>query len=177
MNSPAPKGLNKSHNFILRIAILLALATIAPAAFGQDAWDHTDLPRFQLLASFANQAVLDRETGIVWQRSPSTVTFTWFAAQDRCNRLPIATRMGWRLPTIQELTSLLSVGAPPNNLEPGHPFTNVPAFGEIIWSSTSSAANANNGWSLTLPQTVNTLPKTIQGRCWCVRFRQGPDAQ
>ena len=133
MNSPAKTRLNRTHTTIFRIAVLLALSSFASTAFGQDAWDHTNSPRFQLLASFANRAVLDRETDLVWESTPSSAAFTWFNAQERCNRLVVGNRMGWRVPTIQELTSILTIGAP-NNLEPGNPFTQLPPAGQLIWA-------------------------------------------
>ncbi|HKR11667.1 MAG TPA: DUF1566 domain-containing protein [Pyrinomonadaceae bacterium] len=177
MTSPAKKRLNESHNVVLRIAILLALTSIASTAFGQDAWDQTSTARFQVIAPLASQAVLDRDTNLVWERSPSTGAFTWFGAHDRCNRLVVGNRMGWRVPTIQELTSILSIGSAPDNLELGHPFINPPTLGLVIWSSTASAVNANNAWGMNLPGNVGGFPKGSLARCWCVRFRQGPDTQ
>ena len=178
MNSLANERLNRYRNLVLRMAIVLALMSVAATAFGQDAWDHTNAPRFQLLAPLASQAVLDRETDLLWERSPSGAAFTWFGAQDRCNRLVVGNRMGWRVPTIQELTSILSIGAAPNNLEPGNPFIAPPTIGQVIWSSTVSATNANNAWGMNLPGTVGSnFAKGILARCWCVRFRQGTDTQ
>lgn len=174
MNSPAKARLNTS---ILRIAVLLALSGFASTAFGQDAWDHTNSPRFQLLAPLAGQAVLDRETDLVWERSPSGAAFTWFQAQDRCNRLVVGNRMGWRVPGIQELTSILSIGAAQNNLEAGNPFIAPPALGQVIWSGTTSANNANSAWGMNLPGNVGVFNKGVLARCWCVRFRQGTDTQ
>lgn len=177
MNLPAKARLNRTHITMLRIAVLLAVSGFASTAFGQDAWDHTDSPRFQLLAPMAGQAVLDRETDLVWERSPSGTVFTWSGAQDRCNRLVVGNRMGWRVPSIQELTSLLSIGAAPNNLEPGNPFNQPPILGQVIWSGTTSASNPNFAWGMNLPANVGTFAKGAQARCWCVRFRQGTDIQ
>ncbi len=177
MNSPAKARFNRTPTVILRIAVFLSLGGFASTAFGQDAWDHTESPRFQLLAPFASQAVLDRETDIVWERSPSGAAFTWFTAQDRCNRLVVGNRMGWRLPGIQELTSILSIGAAPNNLEAGNPFIAPPGIGQVIWSGTTTSTNPNIAWTMNLPGTVGTFAKGVLARCWCIRFRQGTDAQ
>jgi hypothetical protein len=178
MNSPANGILSKTHGLILKAAIFLALASFTSTAFGQDAWDHTASPRFQLLAPLGGQAVLDRETDLVWERSPSGNAFTWSGAHDRCNRLVIGNRMGWRVPTIQELTSIVSIGAAPNNLELNNPFVAPPTIGQVIWSSTTSATNPNNAWGMNLPGTVGSnFAKGILARCWCVRFRQGTDTQ
>jgi hypothetical protein len=178
MNLPANARRNRTHKLVLRIAVLLALSGFgSAAALGQETWDHTDSPRFQLLAPFANQAILDRETGLVWERTPSGAALTWFQAQDRCNRLVLGNRMGWRVPAIQELTSILSIGAP-NNLEPGNLFVGLPPNNQMIWSGTTSAINQINVWVMSLSgNLINNLPKASFARCWCVRFRQGTDAQ
>jgi len=162
---------------LTRVSLFVALASLAPAALAQqDSWDRKD--RFQVLTPFAGQAVLDRETGLVWERAPSAQAFTWDQAQRRCNTLVVGNRMGWRVPTIQELTSILSVGSP-NGLEPGHPFTVVPPWnvGEVIWSATTSATNGNNAWVMNLSSNVFPSPKGSLSRCWCVRFRQGVNPQ
>src|SRR5712664_2172833 len=42
-------------------------------------------------------AVRDNETGLVWEHSLSTSTFTWLNAQLHCNTLTVGNRKGWRL--------------------------------------------------------------------------------
>jgi hypothetical protein len=89
------------------------------------AWSQT-LPagqRFVLVMGGA--AVLDKETGLVWEKSPSSRDSTWLDAQLHCNVNSAGGRFGWRLPVIQELASLIdpSVPEPGPTLPPGHPFT------------------------------------------------------
>src|SRR6266511_6356515 len=82
--------------------------------YAPPSWDQT-LPvatRFIILSNFASNAVLDRETGLVWEKSPSTIQFPWSStlfttAALLCNPLNVGNRRGWRLPTIQELASLV----------------------------------------------------------------------
>ena len=38
-------------------------------------------PRFVVLSNFNSGAVLDRETGLVWERAPNTSQFSYFDAQ------------------------------------------------------------------------------------------------
>jgi hypothetical protein len=79
-----------------RILIFAALALSAIPSIAQTvangpyyatpAWDQT-LPvaqRFIVLANFNSQAVLDRETGLVWQRSPDTHDTLFFEALPTC---------------------------------------------------------------------------------------------
>jgi len=69
--------------------------------------------RFQLLSSWGESVLRDRESGLVWQRVPTESRMNWAEAVDYCYNLTlgdeIATkRSGWRLPSIEELTSLTS---------------------------------------------------------------------
>lgn len=172
------------------VAMAVALVSLVSPAFaghGPDQWSHKG-PRFQVLVQFGGAAVLDRETGLVWEKSPHSGAFTWLlspvgggssgGAHDHCNRLVLGGRMGWRLPTLQELTSLLDVGAP-NNLTLGHPFAVLPPWniGEFIWSATTSADNTNNAWAINLAGNAGTFSKGSLSHAWCVRFRQGVDPQ
>src|SRR5437016_7795011 len=124
------------RKLLLRVSIAVGLLGLVSSAFGQavDAWDTRHPPgvRFTVLAGaagFAGLAVRDNETGLVWEQSPNGGAFTWDGAETHCNTLVVANRLGWRLPTLQELTSVLPVSQPPFVL----PF----GVGEHIWSATS----------------------------------------
>ena len=91
-----------------------------------------------------SQAVLDRETGLVWQRDTSDSQYDWYGAQTYCYGLEIGGRKGWRLPTIDELATLVDSSQISPALPDGHPFTNV-KFADY-WSSTTSASNTNFAW-------------------------------
>ena len=94
------------------IALLGGTTGLAEAQNGPyyppPSWDQTlacptenSCPRFIVVMS--GEAVLDRETGLVWERSPSTqALLPWQAAQATCNRRLVGNRKGWRLPTIQD---------------------------------------------------------------------------
>jgi hypothetical protein len=93
--------------------------------------------RFQLLHDFNDEAVLDQETGLVWERSPSKQALAWPNARLFCAQKAVGGRGGWRLPAFDELASLVdpSVTDPTvPRLSTGHPFLDVqPA---AYWSST-----------------------------------------
>src|SRR5438093_6447623 len=96
---------------------------------------HASCPRFTVLTNFNSDAVLDRETGLVWEQTPDTNGQTWFEAQTNCNQRPVGNRRGWRLPTVQELASLVDPNQSNPALPPGHPFSNVQS--NVYWSATT----------------------------------------
>jgi hypothetical protein len=93
--------------------------------------------RFVVLPDFNNEAVLDRETGLVWERTPEGSTRIWEDAIRTCWLRQVGGRAGWHLPTIEELGSLVdpTIPAPGPALPLGHPFQNVQPG--AYWSSTS----------------------------------------
>ncbi len=159
--------------------------TTAPGPYyATPSWDQT-LPsstRFIVLSNFNSEAVLDRETGLVWEKAPSSDFLVWSAlggagADTHCNSLSIANRKGWRLPTIQELNSLidLSVPFPGPRLPSGHPFIGVVAD---YWSATSFAADTSLAWLLDVRDGSSTLAnKSASIHVWCVRGGQVVDPQ
>jgi hypothetical protein len=122
-------------------------------------------------------AVRDNETGLVWERSPSTTGGNWLNALSECIGREVGNRPGWRLPTIQELMSLTdpTVASPGPTLPPGHPFNNVQS---LYWSATASASNS----SVALNVSFNDADdggglKTDIARIWCVRGGKGAEVQ
>ena len=156
--------------------------------YATPSWDQT-LPaatRFIVLSNFASAAVLDRETGLVWEKSPSTSPFNfWGLASFRCNNLTTGGRSGWRLPTGQELMSLVDRSVPPPGptLPSGHPFTNVQS--SEYWSATtgtdiSGAPDPTLAWVVEFD--VGFMGSVFQKSnglafAWCVRGGQGVEAQ
>jgi hypothetical protein len=66
------------------------------------------------------EAVLDHETGLVWQRVPDPDETYWPNALQSCRDADTGTRHGWRMPSYNQLASLqddVSV----DGLPPGHP--------------------------------------------------------
>jgi hypothetical protein len=106
----------------------------------------------------------------------------WHEAQVHCTRLVKGGRGGWRLPTIQELTSLTRVQ--PNTGDPlpaGHPFVFVPnqlGFVADYWSGTSSEIPAGSAWLFAVTDgAIFQKGKPEVESAWCVRFRQGANPQ
>jgi len=136
--------------------------------------------RFVVLSTFSQEAVLDMETGLVWERSPSTKLGTWFEAMGDCYSRIVGDRLGWRLPTIEELASLIDpTQSSPPLLPRGHPFTNVQSGGQLYWSSTSLFSAPPNAFAMKPSDgTVGVNIKALrEGFVWCVRggYGHSPD--
>jgi hypothetical protein len=184
----------KQSRVFRTVALGLAMFATAPAGaqtsgvgpyYATPSWDQT-LPsstRFIVLTNFNSQAVLDRETGLVWQRSPLGRR-EYIQASVACLRSTIGNRGGWRLPTINELASVLDPSATAGPAFPsGHPFTGFDPSIELMWTVTSTPAlsegndfRAYGGWQ---PSTAvggflvdlggGAVSLTSVRQTWCVR--------
>jgi hypothetical protein len=174
-------------------AVTLVAATHAGAQttasgpyYAAPSWDQT-LPaatRFVVLSNFNSEAVLDRETGLVWQRTPG-ISGTDKAGSSFTNCVGATTggRFGWRLPTIAELGSLFDPHSTSGiGLPDGHPFIVTPAVvGSGFWSTTVNTSVFNSEVTIDVFLTANskvgnTTPNFFVGSpnaqsyaAWCVR--------
>ena len=149
---------------------------------GEDAGNHTlrsdtVLPaadRFVVLADFFFAAVLDLETGVVWQQSPLTNTHEWGSARFKCTGSEVGDRKGWRLPSVHELNSLVDPGGISGSimLPKGHPFGGIQGGigNSSFWSATTSAGSPTNAWIVSITAGVATvISKEKEQEVWCVR--------
>lgn len=121
-------------------------------------------------------AVLDKETGLVWEKSPNTTARTWTSAISYAYGKEVGGRKGWRLPTVEELASLVdtSVSGDPK-LPSGHPFTNVQSG--YYWSSTTNVSSTSSAWDVHFGDgDVFYGGKGGNNYVWCVRGGHGHDA-
>lgn len=146
-------------------------------------------PRFAVCDNETTQTwddiVLDKETGLVWDRDLSGrllggTRVELNVALSHCNELSNAGRFGWRLPTLQELLSLVDRSQWNPTLPSGHPFINVKwgdIDGETAFYWTASPAMFTN-----LAYTVQfdigkawNHTKDDLHYFWCVRGGQGTE--
>jgi len=131
---------------------------------------HPAAQRFVMLSTFNDDAVLDKETGLVWEKSPEATTVTWNTARTTCVKRTVGGQKGWRLPSPAEMRSLVgpAVDAPGPNLPPGHPFLNVQSTS--YWSVVPEEDLPSYGRYLdAFLGNVLSLIKIYTFPVWCVR--------
>ena len=174
--------------FIMTIALmflfcipLLSFAAGKPqppssGAFIPPAWSQK-LPaaeRFVLVLD--DNGVLDKETGLVWEKSPSTGIYIWVNAISHCiSDLNVGVRKGWHLPTVEQLASLVDTSGDSLKLPTGHPFTNVQSRG--YWSATTYPSSTTVAWGVHFGDGyVDAYAEANYYYAWCVRGGQSHDA-
>jgi hypothetical protein len=116
--------------------------------------------------------VLDSATGLVWQRRPLNSTAAWADAQFGCTSLMTGTGylMGWRLPQVEELTSLVDYSYGGNVLPAGHPFMIGEGF--AFWSATTDPRSPSKALFVDFSnrdQPLGSATKSKSMNVWCVR--------
>lgn len=99
--------------------------------------------------ALGDEAVLDKETGLVWAKSPTSDVTTWFGALEYCAGLVLGGRKGWRLPTIEELASLVDPANKSPALPSGHPFTNIQ--NGYYWSASTYVVDNDSALIVHMP--------------------------
>ena len=134
-----------------------------------------------MLTNWNDAAVLDQETGLVWESSPTGMS-DWFEALEFCHAAIVGNRLGWRLPGVEELLSLIAPGQRNPALPLGHPFQGI-KFGDFdrYWAATTSKSNTGLDLAYSMGfARASALPndnvaeiifdtKTETHFYWCVR--------
>jgi hypothetical protein len=131
--------------------------------------------RFVLV--LGGEGVLDRETGLVWEKAPS-ISNDFYIACGTCYERRVGDRKGWRLPTVEELQSLYDQAGDGTGrfLPAGHPFTL--SFTEY-WTKTVYDGSTTLAYVVDLANgfvKVENKSPTIAG-IWCVRGGKAYDSQ
>ncbi|HSE43382.1 MAG TPA: DUF1566 domain-containing protein [Acidobacteriota bacterium] len=130
--------------------------------------------RFKVLSDFNNEAVLDKETGLVWQKAPLLSERSWFAAWKLCQFSTAGNRAGWRLPTVEELRSLVDPQQSEPALPPQNPFTDV--ISQAFWSASTGFASTNAMYvEFQSGSPIESDKSLLIANTWCVRGGDGYD--
>lgn len=165
--------LSHVRSFLIGGLVLASISASLPAfamelgSKGDTPTQHWDM-RFIVLTEFNNEAVRDNKTGLIWERSPRLDMYDWDRANERCLASNTSGRKDWRVPTVQELNSLIDPSSTDVKLPEGHPFNNVePA---IYWSATKPQGNATYALFVNFSSgRSGTLENYMSSFVWCVR--------
>lgn len=153
----------------LSLSVCLMICAFETLAWAMDfeSWDQMMPANERFVSVLSDNAILDRETGAVWEKSPGTSTYVWANATIHCINKNVGGRKGWRLPSVDELASLVD----PTNTSPAlpsnHPFLNIQS--STYWSSTSGWDTSTAWWTRLSDGLVSGGPKTGSYYVWCVR--------
>jgi hypothetical protein len=147
--------------------------------YANPSWDQ-QIPagqRFIVLSNWNNDAVLDRETGLVWQRDPALFSSPneWTRVLSECRNVSTGNRLGWRLPSEEELASLIDPTQSSPALPAGNPFQDIQVgAGDLYWTASTYELDAGAGYVVNFSQGVlNIAPKGNAEFAWCVRGGSG----
>ncbi|MFZ4791351.1 MAG: DUF1566 domain-containing protein [Candidatus Competibacteraceae bacterium] len=126
-----------------------------------------------------NGTVTDSITGLIWLKDANCATISpksWAAAlavvatltSPSCGLSDGSTTGQWRLPSVNELQSLIDYTTRGPALPAGHPFTGVQS--DDYWSSTSDASGTSGAWFVDLGNGYVSLNYKAYGNyVWPVR--------
>lgn len=126
-------------------------------------------------------AYCDRETGIVWETSPSVSAFNWAGAISHCTTRQVGGRKGWALPMREQLASLMDINSVlclggGLCLPDVHPFQNVQSAN--YWSASTTGGTPTFAWLVNyFLGGVFVIKLEGRGHAWCVRDGQNSDGQ
>lgn len=184
---------SKLPNFVAAVAFAMSLASTAANSqttangpyYAKPSWDQklqcdslSTCPRFVVLTNWNGEAVLDRETGLTWQRTLDAISWS---RGNACNLVSIGGRWGWRLPTLTELLSIFDpVNATRPYLPEGHPFfpSGLPFNFYLLTSTQAGTFNGEDQFLALYPGTrgdgtirlaITGNGRSFNGQAWCVR--------
>jgi hypothetical protein len=174
--------------FVVIVAAVPAHAQTVAAGpyYATPSWDQKlvcatpgNCPRFVVLSNWNSAAVLDRETGLVWERQPGVFPFelpqSWGTTFSGCFQKSTGGRKGWRMPTMEELSSLVDPST--GTLPAGHPFINVQVdLFAVYWSASRVPTAPQFAFVLGFAPggVFGSSDVTTANHYWCVRAPAGP---
>jgi hypothetical protein len=129
-------------------------------------------------------AVLDNNTGLVWEQAPDAnlaTTRDWPTAISYCVNKNVGGTVGWRLPSVVELRSVQNGSPCCGPYVPASIFTGVGVQADHYWSATTVAADPSRAWVILFGGGEGASPFTLKlGAAtvgtWCVRGPMNADA-
>jgi len=112
--------------------------------YGQDAQYNGNQPLYQ---DNGDGTITDLNTGLMWQKTPSSSSYNWQEAIDYCDNLELAGYDDWRAPSLKELFSI-------SDFSQGWPYLDTSYFDtagksvskdEQYWTSNFYVGKTHNG--------------------------------
>ncbi len=163
------------------ILVLIPLVAFVPFTYTEMAkslkWiDHKPNPRFAIHDSGTptderDDLVLDREKGFIWARNANLAgkSLTWKDATNHCQNIALCDLKRWRLPTKDELSSLIDPSQSVPALPKGHPFINVRY---TYWTCTTHEDFSDDAYYVHFGQgSVSAYTKIAKYDVWPVMDR------
>ncbi len=122
--------------------------------------------------SISPSMVVDKVTGLIWQKEDDNDIKTWDEAWTYCQSLgdpPSKIGSDWRLPRIDELMTIVNYNNKAPAINPNaFPSTNFSVF---YWSATTVASNSGGAWGVIFEygDKENNFSKENEGFVRCVR--------
>ena len=173
----APAGAQTPTTSAIIINKLNQILALLTGAAGQQnnhtlRWDTNNPSASRFTTAFPG-AVLDNNTGLVWEQAPDATIRTWAEATSYCVNKGVGGTVGWRLPSVVELKSVQdpSLSLP---FVPASVFTGVQSAN--YWSATTNAENPSSVWFVYfIDGFVGKGSKAGTVHAWCVRGGMNAD--
>ncbi len=120
--------------------------------------------------TIGSDIVLDKVTGLMWQKTDDNIQRDWYNASNYCQSLKppaISDWSDWRLPSVDELMSIVNYGL----YEPAISAVAFPVPKLLrYWSALTYASNSANAWSVHFRYgVVDFISKSTSLHVRCVR--------
>ena len=103
-------------------------------------------PNLENYADNRDGTVTDNVTGLMWQQTVPTGTYTWAQAVAYCPTVTLAGHSDWRLPSRIELVSIVDLGVTSGPMISSTYFPSTPAA--TFWSSSPVAGSPSDAWGV-----------------------------
>lgn len=173
MGTPTVEG-SSQHKHRLRTSFVIFILLTIVGGTAPSALRSAEGPvnRFLVLRESQGEAVLDHDTQLIWERTPSPGETRWGNAELLCAMKSVGGQRGWRLPTFFELMTLVDPaghgGVHGPLLPVGNPFTGIGE--QAYWSSNTQTTEPTKAYVIDfIVGDIAAAHKHSAHRIWCVR--------
>lgn len=156
----------------IAVAVVLGTLYFCSPCCSLYGWDRIIASPGRFGSVLGGAAFRDQETGLVWEAQHDGLQRSWVIARELCMNRAVGGRKGWRLPTYNELTSLLDPAQTGPALPPGHPFADIRSDG--YWSASTSAFSGTH--AVAADFNLGDVSMVAKSNGLWVRCVRGPEA-